>query len=339
MGTIFTPEISNIQKIVKQHEKEEEKFNADIKELSDKIKEYEAGLKEKEKEEKQFYSQFKELFSKRNKLNDEMQKTEISVISKEEEMRRFEQKINSVAIENATVRAELAAFEEEFKQYDGVEILQKPEEELRKEISQFEKMVADIGNVNLRALEIYDAVEKEYKSLMEKKEKLSKEKEDVLLMVNEIESKKTELFLKTLEVVTRDFREIFAAISTKGEVHLELENKEKPFEGGLIIKVRLSGNKFLDIKGLSGGEKTMTALAFIFAIQEHDPAYFYVLDEVDAALDKHNSEQLAKLIRKYAEKAQYVVISHNDGLISEAEMLYGVSMDEHGVSKIVSLKI
>ena len=95
----------------------------------------------------------------------------------------------------------------------------------------------------------------------------------------------------------------------------------------------------MDIRGLSGGEKTMTALAFIFAIQEHDPATFYVLDEVDAALDKRNSEKLAKLIRKYSDRSQYVIISHNDGIIAEADNLYGVSMDEHGISQVVSLKI
>ena len=85
-------------------------------------------------------------------------------------------------------------------------------------------------------------------------------------------------------------------------------------------------------------EKTMTALAFIFAIQEHEPASFYLLDEVDAALDKHNSQKLANLIAKYASKAQYIVISHNDSIITEAHQIYGVSMQD-GISKILSLKI
>ncbi|MFH1510364.1 MAG: AAA family ATPase, partial [Candidatus Woesearchaeota archaeon] len=94
-----------------------------------------------------------------------------------------------------------------------------------------------------------------------------------------------------------------------------------------------------DIRGLSGGEKTLTALAFIFSIQEYDPASFYILDEVDAALDKHNSEKLSKLIAKYGEKAQYIMISHNDSVISEAGSLYGVHMNEDGISSVVSLKI
>ncbi len=157
--------------------------------------------------------------------------------------------------------------------------------------------------------------------------------------MQEIEGKKKDLFMKTLDVVDENFKKFFSALSSKGDANLILEDPENPFEAGLRINVKITGSKFLDIRGLSGGEKTLTALAFIFAIQEHEPAYFYILDEVDAALDKHNSEKLAKLIRQYADKAQYLIISHNDGVIAEADNLYGVSMDEHGVTKIVSLKI
>jgi len=168
---------------------------------------------------------------------------------------------------------------------------------------------------------------------------LSLEKEDVLVMMNEIELRKKDMFMKAFDAVNEQFRTIFSALSTKGDANLVLENAEVPFDGGLLIKVKLSGTKFMDLRSLSGGEKTMTALAFIFAIQEHEPASFYVLDEVDAALDKKNSEKLAQLVKKYSENAQYVMISHNDGVIAEANVLYGVSMDEHGQSNVVSLKI
>ena len=83
----------------------------------------------------------------------------------------------------------------------------------------------------------------------------------------------------------------------------------------------------------------MTALGFLFAVQEYQPASFYIMDEVDAALDKHNSEKLAKLVAAYCKRAQYIVISHNDAVISEADCLYGVSMNEHGISKVTTLKI
>ena len=155
-----------------------------------------------------------------------------------------------------------------------------------------------------------------------------------------LDVQKKELFMKTFEVVNTNFQNFFTMLTTKGaEATLVLENQENPFEAGVRVNVKITGSKFLDIRGLSGGEKTMTALAFIFAIQENEPASFYVLDEVDAALDKHNSERLAKLIRKYSDRAQYIMISHNDNVISTADILYGVSMNEDGVSQVVSLKI
>src|SRR3989338_5975862 len=137
--------------------------------------------------------------------------------------------------------------------------------------------------------------------------------------------------MRTFSTINDNFKRIFGMLSTKGDAYLQLENEQSPFEGGILVKVKITGSKFLDIRSLSGGEKTMTALAFIFSIQEYDPASFYILDEVDAALDKHNAEKLAKLIRKYSEKAQYVMISHNDGVISEANVLYGVSMNPDGI--------
>jgi chromosome segregation protein len=157
--------------------------------------------------------------------------------------------------------------------------------------------------------------------------------------MEEIEGKKKELFMKHFNIISEHFKKAFSSLSSKGEAFLELENPENPFEAGLRIKVKITGVKFMDIRGLSGGEKTMTALAFIFAIQEHEPASFYILDEVDAALDKHNSEKLAKLVAQYSSKAQYIMISHNDGVIASAENLYGVSMNEHGISQVISLKI
>lgn len=191
----------------------------------------------------------------------------------------------------------------------------------------------------MKALEVYEQVEKEFNSLIEKKGGLEKEKTDVLTLMNEIETKKKDHFMTTFNRTNENFSRIFSTLFKKGKAYLELDNPQNIFEEGLSIKVKLTGNRFMEIKSLSGGEKTLTALALIFAIQEYQPASFYILDEIDAALDKHNSETLAKLIRNYSNKAQYVVISHNDSLIAEADNLYGVSMNEDGISKVTSLKI
>ncbi|MGV8086862.1 MAG: chromosome segregation protein SMC [Candidatus Woesearchaeota archaeon] len=337
---VLNPEKENITKILKQQDKEKSGFEEEKNGLTKDITAKEASLKEKESIEAKFFAQFKELFNKRNKLSSEVSKTENDVFNKQDESRKIEQKSNLVSLQGAEIRAQLSGMIEEYKQYEGVDLFKdKPESEILKEIAQFEKLIIDIGAVNMRALEIYEKIEKEYKTFNEKKDKILHEREDVLVMINEIDSKKKELFMKTYEIIDHNFKVIFGALSTKGEASLELEDKNDPFNGGLLIKVRISGTRFLDIKSLSGGEKTLTAIAFIFAVQEYDPAPFYIFDEVDAALDKKNSEQLALLVKNYSKKAQYIIISHNDSVISEADNLYGVSMNEHGISKVTSLKI
>jgi len=340
ISSILGPEKENISKIFKQLDKEEKGFVDEKKELSSLIKSQEKDLSVKEEKEKKFYAQFKDLFNKRNALSDDVNKFENSILKENDYVREREQKINVNNIDNARLKAELAGLREEAKLYEGISPYKdKSLDVIRKEIKDFEVMINDFGSVNMRALEIYDSVEVEYKKLNEKKEKLRLEKEDVLVMINEVDSKKKELFMKTYEVVNHNFKEIFNTLSTKGEATLDLETPKSVFDGGLNIKVKLSGKKYMDIRSLSGGEKTLTALAFLFAVQEHDPAAFYILDEVDAALDKKNSERLAKLVKQYSDRAQYIMISHNDAVISEADTLFGISMNEHGESKITSLKI
>jgi len=340
VNSIFMPEKENITKILKQHDKETDSFAEEIESLEKIIKGQNKEIKEKEEVEKKFYSKFKALFNKRKQLNEIVNKNTDRADRVDENRRKSEHKLNTISLEEARVNAEHSALMDDFDQYKDMKIrITKTEEELKKEINAFERMKDNFGGINMRALEIYEEVETEFHKLIDKKNVLINEKEKVMGMMDEIEDKKKELFMNTFEVVNKNFINKFHALSSKGDAFLELENKNNPFEAGVAIKVRLSGKKFMDIRGLSGGEKTMTALAFIFSIQEHEPASFYVLDEVDAALDKHNSEKLAQLVRSYCDGAQYIVISHNDSVIGEADNLYGVSMNEHGISKITSLKV
>ena len=256
-----------------------------------------------------------------------------------EKSRVSEREVNLMSLKNAEIKARLAGLNEEFAKYKDAELLKnKNVTELQQEINKFEVMLSQMSSVNMKALEVYEQVDVEFKKLNEKKDSLHTEKTDVMAMMNEIETKKKDHFMKTFDQANKNFQNIFGTLFKKGKAYLQLDNPNKPFDDGLSIKVKLSGNRFMDLKSLSGGEKTLTALSFIFAVQEYQPATFYILDEIDAALDKHNSEKLSKLIKNYSGNAQYIMISHNDSIISEADTLFGVSMNE-GVSKITSLQI
>lgn len=337
---MHSADIEKMNEILRQIDKDDELFGRELNELEKAIENKGSILSEKEKKAKEFYAKFKSLFDQKNKLSEEINKNDVLKDKKKDSSRSVEIRMNTLSLKIAEFNAKLSGLYQEFEQYHGVRLdLSKNEQQLKNEINKFRKMREDIGSINMRALEIYEEVEKEYNGLIEKKETLTSEKENVVKMMEEIESRKKDLFMNTFNIVNGNFKDIFNSLSTKGDTYMYLENEENPFEAGVRINVKISSDKFLDIRSLSGGEKTLTALAFIFAIQEHEPASFYVLDEVDAALDKHNSEKLIKLIKKYSENAQYILISHNDAVISEGTNLYGVSMDEHGISNVVSLKI
>ncbi len=336
---LYAPELAKIQKIMDDSLRESQTFSKEASALEVQLKSLSKELKEKEYSEKKFYADFKDLFAKRNKIAELVQKLETTSVREEERARSVEQRTQSIELDRAKVVAEIAGLEEEFKEFKDEKLRRNMSfEQLKDEIKEFEHVLKNLGSVNLRALEVYESAEKEYHEILEKVSTLQSEKDDVLSLITDIDSKKKELFMKTFHKLGKNFRDIFSQLSTKGEAHLMIEDEENLFESGLDIQVRITGNKFLDIKSLSGGEKTMAALAFIFAIQEFEPAAFYLLDEVDAALDKRNSELLSKLIKKYSQHAQYIVVSHNDLVITEADQVYGVSMQEM-VSKVISLKL
>jgi chromosome segregation protein len=226
----------------------------------------------------------------------------------------------------------------EMLEFPNVEVIKTNKDSLMQRLTQTQERIARIGSVNMRSLETYDAIKKEYDGVKDKVELISKEKESVLKIIKEIDIKKKKAFLVTLEKLNETFSRNFAQLSMKGVVSLELENRKDPFDGGVNILVKTGHGKYFDITSLSGGEQTLVALSLIFAIQELNPYCFYILDEIDAALDKRNSERLAALLRKYMQQGQYIVITHNDEIISNATNLYGVSMHD-GISKVTTLKI
>jgi chromosome segregation protein len=332
-------ENENTYKIMGNLDKESSEFKQELKELEQVMKSKSGNLKDSEKREKDFFANQKLLFSNRNRLTEQIEKINQTNSDYQNKVHIIEGKINSIAIEKASCIAEIEGLKKEGEEFKDGKIRKNLDiNVLKKEIKEFEVLMIRMGNVNMKALEIYDQLAKQHEKLVEKTNTLKSEKDDIIEMIMIIEKDKTGVFMKTFKNINDRFKEIFNSLSTKGEASLMLENPDDPLSAGLDITVRIASRKYLDIRSLSGGEKTMAALAFIFAIQEYNPASFYILDEVDAALDKHNSEMLGKLFAQYSAKAQYIVISHNDAIISEAAQIYGVSMQD-GVSKITSLRL
>ena len=211
-------------------------------------------------------------------------------------------------------------------------------EEITSRIQRLQKRMDDLGAVNMKALEDYEKVLARQQELQNQIETLSSEREQILERMRGYEDLKKETFLKTYNVLNENFKDIFHRLSD-GEGTLILENEEKPFEGGLDIEAQPRDKKKQRLAGMSGGEKALTALSFVFAIQKYMPAPFYAFDEVDASLDGINVEKLAHIVQSQAETTQFIVVSHRKPMIESANRTIGVTQKEKGISKVTGVKL
>lgn len=325
---------------LKQLIREESDLSEELSAVKKNISNKESLLEKKRKIEQELTEKFKKLISERDSFHLKIRDNEIKLNERKTHMHTIESLINNIRIEKARYDAEIENYEIELLEFSGTEIIKTNREVLLERLNKAQNIILTMGSVNLRSLEVYDDLKKEYDSVKSRVETVEKEKEGILRIIHEIDIKKKKTFMRTFEQLNDIFSRNFAQISTKGEVSLEIENKKDPFEegAGVGIIVKTGHGKYFDVTSLSGGEQTMVALSLIFAIQELNPYCFYILDEIDAALDKRNSERLASLLNKYMQKGQYIVITHNDEVISRATNLYGISMHD-GISKVTSLKI
>ena len=336
--TIKRREINRLSVELKSVTRDIEESEIELRKLKLQITEKDKDAVKKEIEEQKLYEKAQRFFDQRNELQDQQKVLETDIIGIQHTVKNLEDRINHSKIQKAQFTAQIDSLKSELSEIGEVKFLTMPTNQIKERLQKSQFRISRLGNVNLRALEVFDKVGEQVQLIQNKVEIISKEKEKIQNIIAEIDKKKKKSFITTLSVINEYFTRNFTQLSRKGQVFLELENKKEPFEGGLSIIIKVSRNKYFDVTSLSGGEKTIVALSLIFAIQEYKPYCFYVFDEIDAALDKRNSELLAVLLKKYITTGQYIVITHNDTLISEAKNLYGVSMQEN-ISKIVSLKI
>jgi chromosome segregation protein len=195
-----------------------------------------------------------------------------------------------------------------------------------------------LGSINQLAPQQYSEQQKNYKELSVRRNQLESERKTILEFIGEVERQKTNAFMETYNKVNKSFSFFFGELTDGGKGFLSLEKPEDPFLGGLDIFVQFPGKALRLISGASGGEKSVVAVAFIFAIQSLSPASFYVLDEIDAHLDPYYAERLADLLKKQARNSQFIIVTLRDVLIDRAEKLFGLYV-QNGISKLISTKM
>jgi chromosome segregation protein len=165
--------------------------------------------------------------------------------------------------------------------------------------------------------------------------KLKSQIKELSDLTESLNSQKKGLFMQSYEAVNRNFKQIYEQLSGGGEAYMGLEDDDDPFIGGLTINAKPKNGKLLRLEALSGGEKSLTALAFIFAIQEYQPSPFYVLDEVDMFLDSVNAEMVARRVKESSGKAQFIQVSLRKVTLATADHLIGVTRPPSGISKVI----
>ncbi len=201
-----------------------------------------------------------------------------------------------------------------------------------------QKRLDEMGPVNLVAIEEYEETEQRYNFLTKQNDDLVSAKAQLLDVINRINTQTTQMFRDTFEKIRENFRVMFTEIFGGGKADLILADEGDLLESGIEIMARPPGKQLQTISLLSGGEQTMTAVALLFAIYQVKPSPFCVLDELDAPLDESNINRFIRILQRFLSHSQFVIITHNKRTIGMADVLYGVTMQEHGVSRIVSVK-
>jgi chromosome segregation protein len=206
------------------------------------------------------------------------------------------------------------------------------------QVSALQKRIDEMGPVNLVAIEEYEETEQRHQFLTTQYDDLVKAKEHLLDVINRINTQTKEMFTDTFHKIRENFRAMFTEIFGGGKADLLLVDEGDVLESGIDIVARPPGKQLQSISLLSGGEQTMTAVALLFSIYQVKPSPFCVLDELDAPLDESNINRFIRVLQRFLAHSQFVIITHNKRTIGMADVLYGVTMQEQGVSKIVSVK-
>ena len=209
-------------------------------------------------------------------------------------------------------------------------------EALQTDLQAIQQRMEALEPVNMLALEELEALEERLNELNERLDVLNSEREELLLRIETVATLRQDAFMEAFTAVDGHFREIFASLSD-GDGHLQLENPEEPLEGGLTLVAHPKGKTVRRLASMSGGEKSLTALSFLFALQRFRPSPFYALDEVDSFLDGVNVERLAALIARQAEAAQFMVVSHRRPMIGAAQRTIGVTQARGAHTQVVGL--
>ncbi len=300
-----------------------------------------AMMKNREEEEKRLNEADQAYYNLRNLLGE--RESELRHKTKEKEqiehlLSEIKDKLNELKLQLAGMKERLNV---EFRIVledilDQLRTGETPLEELQEKADRMKKRLENLGEVNPTAIEAYTEMKKRYDFILEQKNDLVTAKDSLLQTIQEVEATANKKFLETFNRVRENFQKVFKTLFTEDDqCDLILENPENLAESGIDVLAKPKGKRPTSLTQLSGGERTLTATALLFAIYLIKPAPFCILDEVDAPLDDANVGKFTNMIRQFSENSQFIIVTHNKMTMSTVDVIYGVTMQEPGVSRLV----
>lgn len=326
--------------------KQIESINDSVNETQNRIKSLNAEIIAIENEQKALYNKIEEINAQKDKLE-----------KRSAEIRSFERDKNA---ERETSGRELARLEERKinlqKQYDDIisklweeyELTKREAEEnaieiedsskANKRLSELKQKIKGLGNVNVSAIEEYKEVSERYDFMSKQVNDVEKSKKEIERLINELTKQMKEVFVESFDRINKNFTYTFKELFGGGTASLSLSDPENILTSGIDILVHPPGKIVVHLDALSGGEKALVAIALYFAIMKVRPAPFCVMDEIEAALDDVNVYRFASYLRRLTDNTQFILITHRRGTMEEADVLYGVTMQDEGISKLLELR-
>ncbi|MFW6124394.1 MAG: chromosome segregation protein SMC [Acidobacteriota bacterium] len=333
--------LKNLEQDIQESEKEKELLEKKISDIKQTLKEMEQTKTEKEatltEEEENLNDIQKKLHSKEGKiqtLREQFEQTKENRIKWE--IKKAEKERDLINCEESCWQ-ELKKTPEEVKK--EASLPQKTKEDIEKSLSESTERLEKIGSVNLMAEDEYKAQKKRYDFLTDQRQDLRDSIQSTKKAIKKIDSESKSKFLKALIEVNKNFHDVFSVLFNGGSAQIKLSDEENPLESGLDITAQPPGKKVKNLTLLSGGEKTLTSLAFFFALFRYKPAPFCLLDEVDAALDETNLDRFLNLMKEIKNQTQFIIVTHNFKTMEVADYIYGTAMPEPNITDIYSVRL
>ncbi|HRX14981.1 MAG TPA: AAA family ATPase [Spirochaetota bacterium] len=340
-------QIEDIEKHIKNVHTEIKRFEEKTEQLLAEIKDWEEKLVEFSERSVSLKKRIEESSHKREEIDKK-------IVSRKQSSARDAEKLNEVNTKISDL--EKKSVEIEFKknsaeEYIWTEYELKPEsikkvkvdelelEKINEQIGKLKKSIERLGPINNLAIEEYNDLKKRFDYYSEQRDDIMKAREDIISVIEDINQTSVRMFVETFEQIQKNFTEIFKQLFEGGHAEVILADPENVLESGIDITVRPPGKKPKTINLLSGGERSMTAIALLFSTYMVKPSPFCFLDEIDAALDEENVRRFLKMMRQFSQKTQFIIVTHNKKTMTIGSSIYGVTMEEPGVSKLVSMRL